>query len=265
VRDPRPTPLVMAICAVVCALGCSDRAPTMPTNSSSPSTPTPAPSTGTPQVPGETFHVSGTVTDDRGTPIAGAQVTMASWLGGRAQRPFVMTDALGHYEIAFTSNPWTQTTGRGAARAEVVVDGYEWFWRTVWATGSQLVENFRMQRTKRIAPGDSVVVAVTSDNGECHGWLYDPCGRLHLVVPGKGGLTVEGVVMSGDPSPVAIELCCVDGNEIYGNPLTVKVPDSFEAWVEVGGTHSGGISRNVLISASFQTAPTRPGFIVMQN
>src|SRR5215467_6809127 len=104
---------MVAICMMLGALGCSDRQPTIPTNPtptnpSGPATPTPAPSNGTPQIPGETFHVSGAVTDDRGTPIAGAQVTMASWLGGRAQRPFVTTDARGHYEIEFTSNPWTQ-------------------------------------------------------------------------------------------------------------------------------------------------------------
>jgi len=63
-------------------------------------------------------------------------------------------------------------------------------------------------------------------------------------------------VISGDSSPVAIEYCCVDGNEVYGNPLTIKVPDPIEAWIEVGGTHSGVSSRNVLMSASYEPSPT---------
>jgi hypothetical protein len=77
------------------------------------------------------------------------------------------------------------------------------------------------------------------------------------MIPARGIVTVDGVVMDGDSSPVAIEFCCVGGDEAYGNPLIIKAPEGFEAWIEVGGTHLGsGMSRNVLMSASFQPAPT---------
>src|SRR4029079_1451563 len=111
---------VVAVALVIVAAGCKGGGPTTPTG-------TPASSSG------ETFEVSGVVTNEQGVPVAGAAVTMAYWLSGRIGRPSVLTDASGGYAIKFSSNPWMSTNGRGAARAEVVADGYDWYWRTVVA------------------------------------------------------------------------------------------------------------------------------------
>src|SRR5688572_30622494 len=171
---------IAVVVLISLAAACKGDGPTTPSTtplaSSNPTTPpaTPLPSNG------EAFEVTGVVTDEQGVPVVSAEVTMAHSLGGRHHRPAVLTDSSGRYAIAFTSNPWMDgTTGnRGAARAEVVSDGYEWYWRTVVATSPRLVENFRLHRLKRITAGDSFVLSVTPDNGDCTGWLASPCGRL---------------------------------------------------------------------------------------
>jgi hypothetical protein len=95
-------------------------------------------------------------------------VTMRHWLGGLIQSPAALTDAAGVYKIAFTANPWNEgSSGRAAARAELIADGYEWYYRTIFATGPQLVENFRLHPLQRIAPGESVVLPMAPDDGLC--------------------------------------------------------------------------------------------------
>ena len=126
---------------LILAAGCKGGGPTTPSptpaSSSNPTTPfaTPLPSNEA------AFEVTGVVIDEQGVPVASAEVTMSHWLGGRVHRPSVRTDASGGYTIVFTSNPWPNGSSgdRGAARAEVVSEGYEWYWRTVLATSPRLV------------------------------------------------------------------------------------------------------------------------------
>jgi len=190
---------------------------------------------------GEAFEVTGVVTDDQGVPVAGAEVTMSHWLGGMVHRPSVRTDGSGGYTIGFTSNPYMNGTSgsRGAARAEVVAEGYEWYWRTVVATIPRLVENFRLHRIKRVSAGDSIVLSVTPDNGQCIGWLYGPCGRLRVAAPADGNLTVEAIPTQLPGGFPQIQVCCLSGNEVYGNPVTLRVTAGSEMWVEVGQERAG--------------------------
>ena len=253
-KSARTLALAAALMATVCAAGCRGGGPTEPSNTRPPATGTPSPSTPTPPpTNGETFSVTGIVTDDQGVPIAGARVTMSHYLGGRSYRPTVLTDASGHYAIAFTSNPWTNTSGRGAARAEIVAENYDWYWRNVLATGPQLVENFRLHHLKRIAAGDSIVVSVTPENGDCTGWQYGPCGRLRVTVAADGNLTVEAVLTQESAALPQLEVCCLNGNEQYGNPVTLRVAAGTEMWVEIGQSAAGvTASQTVIVKTSLQ-------------
>jgi hypothetical protein len=203
---------------------------------------------------GETFQVAGVVTDDQGVPVAGAEVTMSHWLGGYVRRPAVQTDASGGYTIGFTSNPWMigTTGGRGAARAEIVAEGYEWYWRTVLATIPRPVENFRLHRITRVAAGDSIILSVTADNGECTGWLLGPCGRLRVTAPSDGNLTIEAVPRQVNAGLPEIEVCCVSGDERYGNPVIVPVTAGAEMWVEVGQRPGVTASESVMVKTSLE-------------
>jgi hypothetical protein len=157
------------------------------------------------------------------------------------RRPSVRTDASGAYTIGFTSNPYMNGTSgsRGAARAEVVAEGYEWYWRTVLATIPPLVESFRLHRIQRVTAGDSIVLSVTLDNGECTGWLAGPCGRLRVAALGDGNLTIEAVPTQVPAGLPQIQACCLSGNERYGNPVTLPVAAGTEVWVEVGQERPG--------------------------
>ena len=213
---------VVAVVLVIVAAGCEGGGPTTPTG-------TPRPSNG------EAFEVTGVVTDDQGVPVAGAEVTMSHWLGGIVRRPSMRTDASGGYTIGFTSNPWMGgTSGRGAARAEVVAEGYDWYWRTVPATIPRPVENFRLHRIKRVTAGGSIVLSVTPENGECTGWLPGPCGRLRVSALADGNLMIEAVPTQVGAGLPQIEVCCVSGGERGGNPVTLPVTAGTEVWVEVG-------------------------------
>ena len=142
---------------------------------------------------------------------------------------------------------------RGAARVEVVAEGYEWYWRTVLATVPRLVENFRLQRVKRMTAGDSIVLSVAPDNGDCLGWLYGPCGRVRVAAPADGNLTVEAVLTQGSAGLPQLEVCCVSGNERYGNPVTLPVTAGTEVSVEVGQSAAGvTASQTVAVKTSFQ-------------
>jgi hypothetical protein len=233
-------PLAIAVLVISLAAACKGGGPTTPTG-------TPPPSSG------ETFEVTGIVTDEQGAPVAGAAATMAYWLDGRVRRPSVLTDALGSYTIEFTSNPWTSTNGRGAARAEVGAEGYDWYWRTVLATSPRLVENFRLLRIKRITAGDSIVLSVTPDNGECLGWLYGPCGRIRVAAVADGNLTIDANLTGQPESLPQLEVCCTSGNERYGNPVTLPVIAGTEVSVEVGQRAAGVItSQAVIVKTSLQ-------------
>lgn len=179
---------------------------------------------------------------------------MSHWLGGVVGRPSVRTDASGGYVIGFTSNPWTiGTSGRGAARAEVVAEGFEpHWWRTVLATIPHLVENFRLHRIKRITAGDSIVLSVTPDNGECLGWLVGPCGRVRVEALADGNLTVEAIPTPLPAGLPQVEVCCASGNEYHGNPVTLPVTAGTEVWVEVGQPTGFATSESVIVKTSIK-------------
>ena len=121
------------------------------------------------------------------------------------------------------------------------------------ATGPHLVENFRLQRVKSMTAGDSIVLSVAPDNGDCLGWLYGPCGRVRVAAPADGNLTVEAVLTQGSAGLLQLEVCCVSGNERYGNPVTLPVTAGTEVSVEVGQSAAGvTTSQTVAVKTSFQ-------------
>jgi hypothetical protein len=226
---------------LVCLTACDGRGPATPTGADPPPN-------------GEPFEVTGVVTDDQGVPVADAAVTMRYWLGGFIKAPSVLTEAPGGYTISFTSNPWMMgTSGRGAARAEIVAEGYEQYQRTVIARNPPLVENFRLRRIQRIAAGDSFVLAITPDDSECLNDLLGPCRTLRVAAAFNGNLTVEAVPIQHSGQRPQLVACCAAGNERGGNPLTIPMGAGTELRLEVGlGLPRGAAaSQSILLETSF--------------
>ena len=226
---------ILLMMALIVATGCDDRVPTAP-GEPSPSTATspPLPSQMFPDP--QPFDVSGRVTGDRGAPLAGAVVTMAHYESGEAvQFPSVVSDASGSYRIAFAARTLRRERGQFVARAEVVAQGYELQWRSLVATTDlPFVEHFQLHRIQRVTAGESFVVSYTPDIGECPGWVAQVCGTARVTVPRGGNVTVEVVPTTSSTGLPELEACCVDGNEVYGNPVTVPATAGSELEVRVG-------------------------------
>ena len=175
---------------------------------------------------GEPFEVSGVVTNEQGVPVAGAVVTMAHWLNGVVRWPSAVSDASGAYRIGFSATaPLWSPTSRFVARAEVVAEGYELFWRSLTADlgSTNLVGNFPLYTIRRVAAGDSLVAAFPPDVGECPGWVAARCGIVRVTIPSTGMLTVEVARTDQSSGQPTLQICCVAGDEIYGNPLTLSL------------------------------------------
>ena len=204
---------------------------------------------------GEPFEVSGIVSDDAGRPLQGIRVTMRHWLGGFSQSPAALTDAAGAYKIAFTANPWNEASSRRAAgRAELIADGYEWYYRTIYVTGSPLVENFRLHPVQRIAAGESVALPITREDGMCVtelSWtLATVCRTVLVKAPTNGSMTVQAI-SQGDAGQPLVSVCCVSGNDRGGNPVTLPVSAATEFTVEVGLLGSITTTQSVVVKTSF--------------
>lgn len=219
--------------AVIAAFSCDSRTPVAPSAPSASSTPQPSQQQQRPlAAEPERFEVSGGVTDNRGAPLVGAKVTMAT-TAAYPNWPSVLTDALGAYRVIFSANTLQWEAGRFVARAEVVAPEYELYWRNLVATtASTLNESFRLQRIQRVVAGRSIVVTFVSDIGACPGWVAQVCGTVRITVPTKANVTVDVVGTSGQQP--TLEACCVSGNEIYGNPITVPADGGMELEVLIG-------------------------------
>ena len=124
------------------------------------------------------FEITGLVTDEQGAPVVGAKLSI--WATTRA------TGCAGRFLCGPMMPGGTRSRFRlihrgvqeGSARAEVVAEGHDQFRRSIYDPVRHRVENFRLRRIRRIAAGETMVLAVSVDNGDCHGWLWSPAQRL---------------------------------------------------------------------------------------
>jgi hypothetical protein len=228
----------VALVLLIFAAGCSGGSPTSPSGP-----------------PGEPFEVTGVVTDDAGRPLPEIAVIMRHWSGGHLLSPVVLTDAAGAYKIAFSANPWNEgSSGRAAARAELIVEGYEWYYRTIFAPGAQLVENFRLHPLQRIAAGESGVLSMAPDDGLCVSglsWtLARVCRTLKVRARANGSMTVQAI-SQGDGGQPLVSVCCVSGDDRGGNPVTLPVTAATEFTVEVGLSGRFTTAQSIVVMTSF--------------
>jgi hypothetical protein len=147
--------------------------------------------------------------------------------------PSALTDGSGAYRIIFSANTLPWPTGKFVARAEVVVPEYELYWRNLVATSSSTLDaSFKLQRIQRVVAGRSIFVSFVDDIGDCPGWLAQVCGTVRITAPTRGNVTVD--VMATNGQRPSLEACCVDGNEVGGNPITVPADSGTELEIRIG-------------------------------
>lgn len=241
-RTPGRKVFVIVLLAVA---GCDGSTPTEPRPPAQlptlPSTlPQPAPSVS------QRFELTGTVTDQQGTPLAGAVVTMGLWQVPYPHWPTARADKTGTYWINFTATARLSDTF--LARAQVTADGHEEYWRNVWANGrTSFVENLRVNRVTRISAGESIVLSVRPDPGECSGdWDGFPCTILRITVAKAGRLTIEAMSTETAVRP-PMEICC----DRWGNPVTVTVASGEELVVKIGVGQGISTAQSVTVKTSY--------------
>jgi hypothetical protein len=233
---------------MVVLAGC-DRS--MPTRPSGPAAPTTAPQPGPPPATRRSFEVSGIVTDEGRKPIPAAVVTMAHYAGEQVNWPSVPTDASGSYRTGFTTIPLANGF---VARAQVVADGYEDYWRSLRAVdgATTSVETFGLNRRTRMTAGESIVLAVPPDLGECRGWVAASCAVVRITTATAGRLTLDVVSNDGASERPTLEICCESGDEVYGNPVVVTVAAGAESvlFIAVGNGLSTG--RSLIVTTTLE-------------
>ena len=236
----------VVVIALLVAAGCDGRTPTQPI--AAPPVPP-----GRPPIIGTSFEVTGIVTDEQGAPIPAAVVTMAHYNGGdQVHWPSVPTDASGSYRIGFTATP----LGNGfVARAQVIVDGYEEYWRSLKRSegGMTFVENFRLYRLTRMTAGESTVLSVPTDLGECRGWVAAACAVVRITSPKGGRLTLDVISNDATEERPRLEICCESGNEVYGNPVTLTVTPGPEFVLLIGLGQGISTPRSFIVKTSYET------------
>ena len=241
------------VIALLAAAGCDRPTPMQPTPIQSAST-QPTPSTQPeprPSFPVASYEVTGIVTGEGGAPMRGAVVTVAHYMGGEAVHwPTVSTDASGNYRIGITASP----LGNGwVARVQVAANGYEEYWRNLKVgAGTPFLENFRLYRLTRVAAGDSTVLRVSPDLGECRSWMAPVCAVVRITIPKAGRLSVETVSDDTMTERPPLEVCCESGNEVSGNPLTMSVVPGPELELLIGLGQGISTTRSFKVRTSFE-------------
>jgi len=229
---------------------CDSGTPTNPTALTKPSAvaqPAPAPA----PPPGQTFSVSGVVTNERGDPMTGAVVTMAHWEGGHVNFPSVSTGPTGGYALSFTANP----LGNGfVARAQVVAEGYEQYWRSLMGvpSGTTVVQDFRLYRITRMTAGDSIPLSVPPDIGDCRGWISEVCAVVRVAAPKDGNLRIEVIPSAGTGAMPPAEVCCVNGDEQIGNPMTVPVTSQYGLELRIGMPRGLTTTQSFVVKTAYE-------------
>ncbi len=223
---------LVLLATVLLAAACDGRGPTTPTSPPPP----PPPLTGggasppppSPPQQSMTFEMTGRVTDDEGTPVSGATVTV--WHDAFVESSVVVTDASGRYSVRFSSargsNAGPPGTELSVGIALIEAPAYDWYARYIVTPTEQVVENFHLHRIHRITAGESAVVTVAPHDRVC-GIDYSPgretiCGVVYVVAPADGILTVEAVPAEGGSALHSLEVYGSLGGG-RGNPTSIQV------------------------------------------
>src|SRR5687767_5095588 len=173
-----------ALCvSLLLALGLTVACGSTPTSPSTPSptqspTPTPSPTPGPPPSSPIVTHLTGRVTDEAGSPLAGVLVEVDYSGGGGSSSPpsncpsiatfcwlVTRTNGGGFYEAEFQLSP--KPLGVGVHGYIYTVDeSYETSVQPLMF-GSNVVQNLRLRRPRQIDVGESMTVTVEPDSSLC--------------------------------------------------------------------------------------------------
>ena len=192
-------PVAVLIVALVSACD----GPSTPTPTSPPPTP---PGGSSPTV--MRYHVSGSVTDETGSPIAATKLEIDYSRGGGLSSPpsscstapfcvlQIHTNDGGFYEFVFEPGPGPVFGTNGAGLIYSLREGYEVNMQLLPRGAPEIVQNLRLRRVRTVSAGDSITVSIEPDSSLCsdlEDWfiLTSRCENVEILAGQAGTLTVE--------------------------------------------------------------------------
>lgn len=225
----------VVLVTLLLTIACDGRGPTTPT--SRPPTPS---TSGSPSPPRESmaFEMTGVVTDDEGTPVPGAKITV--WLD-YVDLASALTDESGGYKVNFTGVPGLNKgpagTEEAVAFALVEASGYEGYAHYVLGTTQYLVGNIQLHRIKRITAGESAVLTISPDDTLCatDAAVGDQtiCRTVRVVVASNGIMRIEAVPTQAGSKLPMLRVYGGGTGAPQGNPSLLRVAAGIEYTVDV--------------------------------
>jgi len=260
--------LQMAVAVVLTAACGSTPLPMSPAPTPSPSpAPTPVP---TPSAPTVT-HLTGRVTDEAGSPLSGVLLEVDYSSGGGPSNPpsncpsiatfcwfVVRTNPSGYYEAEFQLSP--RPLGGGVYGYIYSVD--EGYMTNVQSLpfSSNVIQNLRLRRPRRIDVAESATVTVEPDSSLCSD-LEDlfafgyRCEYVTVVARSPGTLKVE---MRADAGGVVPTVFWTTSGNYAGaivrssDPSTVSIPISGGVYNIMAGIPVGAPAQRVTVQTSMK-------------
>ena len=202
----RTARISLSVAVLIVALGCDS--PTAPAAATETRPPVPPPTSASIR-----YNVSGIVTNDDGSPVANAQLTL--YYDDSFKSVNTSTDARGDYRIAFESARSGYKGNANVAGAIFYVGGgdYEnlYVQAVPWGT-ADIVKNLHLRRVRSVNAGESIVVSIDSDSSLAFDgedwmrmdWVWE---KLHVRVADAGTLTVAARPASGGHVPQIAVFC----------------------------------------------------------
>ena len=147
--------------------------------------------------------------------MPGAVVTMAHYTGGGVHRCTGQRCRPMHRATTGSVSQRILLGNSFVARAQVVADGYEEYWRSLRADGrTTFVENVRLCRRRASRRESRPCSRLSPDGGDCRRFMAGVCGVVRITIPKAGRLTVEAVSDDTMTERPPLEVCCESGNEV---------------------------------------------------
>lgn len=211
VKIHRPTGTWWPVAVLIVALVSACNGPSTPT-------PTPPPPPGGPSPTLVRYQVSGIVTDETGSPIAGASVSVDYSRGGEFSSPSsfcphfcwlsTVTNDGGYYEVVFEPGLGPVFGANGAGLIHTWRDGYWTNIQLLPRGAPDIVRNLPLRRVRTLSAGQSTTVSIEPESSLCsdlEDWfiLTSRCENVEILVDKAGTLTVDARAMeAGGGVPV---------------------------------------------------------------
>ena len=192
------------VALIVSAVGCKGGGPINPAPPASPQPPvSPPPAPSPPQI--TRYQLSGIVTDDNGTPVAGASLALEDVRG--YDHATASTNAAGYYETSFETYMTGFLLHAGGGKYE------RHYVPVLLSDTADIVKNLRLRRIRTIEAGQSIGISIDADSSLAYDgddWvsLDRVWEKLHVRVADAGTLTVTARPEIGGVEP-SLAVSCV--------------------------------------------------------